>query len=232
MSDVVEESSFDGMLTAHETVYRRLRGDIATGQLGPGTRLVQRKLATRMGTSTIPIIDALRRLEGEGLLVTTPGVGTHVRRWAPEEIEEVYMMRAALEGVAARFFAQRATSADLAMLDVYHDEFEAAVASGCINRCRETDERLHFHIARGSRSSELCRLIDNSACILLTIDSTMFPPDLRTPIELGPPGVHDELVAALKSRDPERAEEAGREHVRGGYRHIEPYVSRMRSKSS
>lgn len=229
MTEAVEESSSEGVLTAHETVYRRLRGDIAAGQIAPGTRLVQRKLATRMGTSTIPIIDALRRLEGEGLLITTPGVGTHVRRWQPEEIEEVYMMRSALEGVACRFFAQRATLTDLAMLEAYNEEFEEAVRSGSLERCRATDERLHFHIARASRSSELFRLIENSACVLLTIDNTMFPPELSTPMELGPSGVHAGLVQALKSRDPEKAEEAGRRHVRGGYEQIEPYIARMRS---
>jgi DNA-binding GntR family transcriptional regulator len=224
-SDEMQPSK--GLLTAHETVYRTLRGNIAAGKLRPGSRLVQRQLAQQMGTSTIPVIDALRRLEGEGLLVTTPGIGTHVRGWQPHEVEEVYLLRASLEGVACRLFVTRARTADFAALDAYDQAFESAVAQGSLEGCRASDERLHMHIASAGRSAELLRLISNSSCVLLTIDNTLLPPERRDSGELGPPGIHGPLVRALRSGDPERAEQQGREHVIDGFHRIEPYLERL-----
>lgn len=200
-------------LTAHESVYQALRTEIAEGRLAPGARLVQRKLARRMGTSTIPVIDALRRLEGEGLLITTPGIGTRVKKWEPQEAEEVYLIRAALEGVACRLFATRATPGDRERLQERCREFEEAVRAGSLDGSATADERLHFHITQSARSAELVRLVQNSACILLTLSRTMLPDELQSTLPLGPPGVHNRLLAALLSGDPEAAEREGRVHV-------------------
>jgi DNA-binding GntR family transcriptional regulator len=205
-----------GTLTADERVYQELRTEIISGRLSPGTRLVHRKLAQRMGTSPVPIVNALRRLEGEGLLVSTPGLGTQVRTWPPDEIEEIYLLRGAHEGVACRLFTQRATRGDFALLERYHQEFDTAAEAGLVSECEDADERLHLHIARAARSAELRRLVEGSGYLFLTIRNLMLPSDLRAMLPAGPVGVHEPLVRALKSRSPLRAERAGREHVVGG----------------
>lgn len=203
----------DSAMTAHETVYRAIRSDIVEGRLAPGARLVQRKLASRLGTSTIPVIDALRRLQGEGLLVTTPGIGTRVKAWKPAEAEEVYLIRAALEGVSCRLFTERADAADFSLLEHHDREFEEAVRTGNRDAVSAADERLHLHIAGAARSPELLRLLENSACIMLTLSRTMLPPGMEESLPIGPPGIHADLVEALESREPDRAEAAGRAHV-------------------
>lgn len=205
-------------LTSNDTVYQRVRREIATGALPPGTQLVHRKLAQRMGTSTIPVVDALRRLEGAGLLESTPGQGTRVRRWEPHEIHEAYLIRAAHDGVACRLFAQRATADEIAAVEALSREFDAAAQAGQAEECGVIDERLHLLIAQGARSRELLRLVENSGLVLLTIGNTMLPPEVIRAVGIGPFGIHTALMAALKSGDPELAEREGREHVLEAWR--------------
>lgn len=212
--------------TTNDAVYYRMRKEIATGVLAPGTQLVHRKLAQRMGTSTIPVVDALRRLEGAGLLETTPGQGTRVRKWEPHEVQEAYLIRAAHEGVACRLFVQRATEEELAAVEALADEFDAAARTGLAEVCNVTDERIHFLIAQGARSRELLRLVENSGLVLLTIGRTMLPPEMASDRGVGPVGIHNPLIAALKSGVPERAEHEGREHVLEAWSRLAPRLAK------
>lgn len=213
-------------LTSNDAVYLRVRREIATGALPPGTQLVHRKLAQRMGTSTIPVVDALRRLEGAGLLESIPGQGTRVRRWEPHEVHEAYLIRAAHDGVACRLFSQRATPEEFAAVEALTVEFDAAAEAGEAEECGNVDERLHLLIAQGARSRELLRLVENSGLVLLTISNTMLPSEVIQRVGIGPFGIHTPLLAALKSGDPEMAEREGREHVLEAWRNrIGPQLS-------
>lgn len=199
-------------LTINEKVYRTLRGDIAKGKLPPGARLVHRHLARQLGTSTIPVIDALRRLEGDRLVVTAPGLGTRVREWQPHELDEIYLLRAANEGIACRLFTERATAEDLALLASYHAQYDEAARAVDTETCRRIDERLHMHIARAARSVELLRLLENFGLICRTISAAQVPTALVSRW-IATPGVHEPLVRALHDRDADRAEAECRKHV-------------------
>jgi DNA-binding GntR family transcriptional regulator len=199
--------------TANESVYHALKRDIVSGVLPPGTRLVHRKVAERMGTSNIPVVDALRRLEGAGLLVTIPGVGTCVRQWQPHEVDDLCLIRASLDAIACRLFVERATGVDRAALDTYEKELDAAAEAGDVDEFVGTDERLHLHVTRATGSSELFRLLENSGLILVTIQQKTHPAPLcasTLPLRVG---IHQPLVRALKSDDPDWAELEGRAHA-------------------
>ena len=60
---------------------------ILKGELVPGVQLVQRKIAAKLGTSTMPVLEALRRLERDGFVVAIPHAGVHVKEWTQQEIE-------------------------------------------------------------------------------------------------------------------------------------------------
>lgn len=195
---------------ANQTVYTRLRRDILSGKLAPGTRLVHRQLAARMGTSTIPVIDALRQLEGAGLLVTVPGQGTEVRRWEPHEWEDAYLIRAGLEGIACRLFTVRASAKDIERLQDYNAKFNEAARREDQEACDAADEKFHLHIVDAARSAELSRLVENSGAITFVIRNVMLPAHLHSP---GPVGAHDSIVKALLARDADTAEQAGKAHI-------------------
>src|SRR5438046_2145375 len=100
--------------TSGDRVYQAIRGLILSGELAPGDRLVQRQLARRFGTSNIPVVEALRRLEYDGLVEGCANWSSTVRRWTFADIEALYLAREALEGVTCRLFAERAGMAERA----------------------------------------------------------------------------------------------------------------------
>jgi DNA-binding GntR family transcriptional regulator len=208
-TQLTRQMSNNGAPTLTETVYHTLLHQIVSGELAPGTRLMHRELSRQMKTSTLPVIEAIRRLEGMGLLETIPRVGSMVREWQPQEIEDIYQLRAAHEGVACRMFSQRATRADFMLLQLYHEEFGAAVRAGQTEEDSRADERFHLHIVRATGSRELIRVVESSGLILLTVHCVMFPAE----IVLADPEAHTPLLEALSSGDPDRAEGAGRAHV-------------------
>src|SRR5215813_8225652 len=96
-------------------VYRRMHEDIVSGRLPSGTPLIETSLAAQYGTSRTPVREALRRLEQDGLAERADR-SLRVRSASPEEILEIYDVRIALEGVAARSAAEHGTELDLLRL--------------------------------------------------------------------------------------------------------------------
>jgi DNA-binding GntR family transcriptional regulator len=88
--------------TKAEVVYKSLLNEIIENKLTPGTRLIVKELANKFSVSDIPVREALKMLESTGLIETKPYAGSVVTSPSPEWIEEVFVMRAALEGMAIR----------------------------------------------------------------------------------------------------------------------------------
>ena len=94
-----------------QQVLEALRGSIVTGRLAPGQRLIERELTEMTGVSRTVIRESLRQLEAEGLIEIIPNKGPVVRKLSAAEAEDLYRIRAVLEGLAARFFAENADAA-------------------------------------------------------------------------------------------------------------------------
>lgn len=91
-----------GRERAPEQITDRLREAIVSGSLQPGDRLLQEELAERLGVSRMPVREALRRLEAEGLVVLQPYRGALVADLSSLELQEIYEIRIALETLALR----------------------------------------------------------------------------------------------------------------------------------
>jgi len=91
--------------TMQEIVYDTIREAIQIGRYAPGQRLIADELAQELGTSRMPVREALRRLEVAGLVSITPHRGAVVSELSEQEIVEIYHIRAVLEGLAARLAA-------------------------------------------------------------------------------------------------------------------------------
>lgn len=107
--------------TLRHQIVDRMREAIETGQFPPGSRLIERDLCERMGVSRTSIREALRELEVAGLITTQPNKGPIVSIVTPEMAKSIYEVRTVLEGLAARLFARRASSAEMAALKVSVD---------------------------------------------------------------------------------------------------------------
>ena len=99
--------------TSMELAYEKIMGKILSGQLLPGTPLREEHLAEEFGLSATPVREAFRRLEYEGWVQSRPYHGSFIRRFSPEDIDELFQLREMLEGMAAASAARNGTTEEL-----------------------------------------------------------------------------------------------------------------------
>lgn len=196
--------------TIGETVYRRLREIVLGGRLPMGARINELELASAWKISRTPIRDALRRLEAEGLLQAEPGRGMVIPVLRRSDLEELYTMLEALEGMAARRAAERATSGFQAQLNTLIKGYGAALKQEALTQVLATDEALHeamAQMAQHRRLEEAVRVARLRVRLFQAKSFRMRGRAGKTFREMA------KLVAAVRSRDAGRAEAAMREHL-------------------
>jgi DNA-binding GntR family transcriptional regulator len=116
--------------SASAAVSDKLRADIIDGEFPVGSRLKIDYLAERYATSHMPVREALRILEAEGLVVNTANRGAHVRAISPEFVRSLFDVRTAMGAMLARRAAEQVSPADLARLNEIEGELERAAEAG------------------------------------------------------------------------------------------------------
>src|SRR3954463_7002793 len=114
-------------LTKQERVYRGVRERILSGAYGPGFRVVIDSLADEFGVSALPVREAIRRLEAEGLVIFRPNAGAHVAPADPGLFDEEMSVLAVLEGYATALAADKLGKAEIKKLSALTDEMVAAI---------------------------------------------------------------------------------------------------------
>jgi DNA-binding GntR family transcriptional regulator len=137
----------------------RLRDEVLSGRLAAGQRLSQESLAEQFQVSRVPIRDALRELEAEGLVVSYPRLGVSVAELSTPDLNELYDMRLALEPVVARLATPRLRDTDLARM---RRNLDAMSSSGELS-AEWFHAHAEFHRALNARSDRerMCRLVDS-----------------------------------------------------------------------
>ncbi|HEX4933120.1 MAG TPA: GntR family transcriptional regulator [Gemmatimonadaceae bacterium] len=151
-----------------ELVYRKLRELIVRGQLAPGTRIVETDVAHRLGVSRTPVRGALQRLQQEGYILDSPALQQSRPTVAPltrEDARELFSIVAELEGLAARFAAQRPTAEReklVADLTAINEQFRKAADAKQQNHNRlwELDEKFHRRYVEAGAGPRLLALHD------------------------------------------------------------------------
>lgn len=145
--------------TKQQTVFDDLRLQILTGELQPGTRLTIRDLSDRMGVSDIPVREALKVLEVEGLVRITPYTGVEVSPFSPDDLREIAEVRAALEPYATGLAAGRITPAALEQLAACLSEMEEAGAQNDATGYEELNTVFHRIIYEAAGNQRLWDMI-------------------------------------------------------------------------
>lgn len=140
-------------------VVSELRRSILSGRLNPGERLVERELIAMMGVSRTVIREALRQLESEGLVAIIPNKGPVVRELTLEEARDLYAIRAVLEGLAARLFAEHADTPQVRELEEALLEVAEAYKTEDPEKILETKNRFYDVLFAGARSQTLSEMI-------------------------------------------------------------------------
>jgi DNA-binding GntR family transcriptional regulator len=221
------DNDSDGPVTVSDRVYYTLRDQIVHGELVPGTRLVQRQTAAQMNTSAIPVLEAIRRLERDGLLVTHSKWGAQVNTWTIEEAEAAYLMRADLEGVAARLFVERATDADKVELVERNRYFEEMCFTRDMKVAVQADIDYHLFVVRCTKSTNLLHMADRSCVITAAVESGLAVTGKRSIVNPEDyVGNHSGHIEGLLSGDPKYAERMARENVLHGLNHVMTIASK------
>jgi DNA-binding GntR family transcriptional regulator len=196
-----------------DLAYERLTEALLAGELSPGDRLVQDVLALRLGISRTPLREALQRMEREGTIRAADGRGYVVPELTREDIGHLYEVREAVEGQAARLVATRAASAV--------DEIEAALHrlsadAGRSGRDAFQANRLaHRAVVEAAGNPYLLEVFDDLWGRSVTLQAWGdYYASVHTDIDLVTD--HADVLAALRSGDPDRAGAVMVEHVRAG----------------
>jgi DNA-binding GntR family transcriptional regulator len=198
-----------GRRVFREEIREKLIEDILNGRLAPGARIVETRIAQQFGVSQGPVREALRDLELFGFVVSSPFRGTQVRKISTDELLEIYPIRAALEGVAARAAALRIDDATLAHLEELIGVMREAAARDDHGAEADADHNFHNAIVKvsGNRMLEhMWQTMRLSITTCLTHSLTH-----RSLVEIAER--HVPVLEALRSRDPDRAEAAIRRHI-------------------
>ena len=142
-----------------QQVLDSLRQAIIDGRLAPGARLTERELTEMLGVSRTVVREALRSLESEGLVHVIPNKGPVVRELSRAEAEDLYQIRAVLEGLAARLFVEHATAEQIAQLSAALDVVVQAYESGDAPRVLETKNRFYDVLFAGAGSETLSSML-------------------------------------------------------------------------
>ena len=142
-------------LPLRDVVTAELRRRILSGELTQGERLVEDRLAERLGVSRNPVREAIRVLAAEGFVEVTPRHGASVARLSPEEAEELFDVRMALDGLAARLAARKSTPASAAALRKVLDEARHAVADSRFDEVAHLNTAFHAAVAEAAGNNYL-----------------------------------------------------------------------------
>ncbi len=196
--------------TMAETVAARLRDPIIDGQLPPGTVLRLARIADQLGVSIMPVREAFRLLETEGLVVVTPRRGAVVSELSVDDIEETYAIRVALEGLAARRATERLNFQDRAEIREYYERMSSAMEQGDLRAFIEADHDFHMRLYVASGRDHLIQTISD-----LTNRSRRYSPyGYRTWQTLDAAlGSHIPILDAIDAGDAALAERLTGEHM-------------------
>ena len=114
-----------------ELSYEFIREKLASGAFSPGKQLVNRTLAEEIGVSVIPVREAINRLSSEGLVEHVPGAGAYVRKTNRQDLNNIYVLRDALESCAAAEAAQYITEDQLEELEHILDRAKETAKQIC-----------------------------------------------------------------------------------------------------
>ena len=202
-----------GHLTKQQFVYATLRESILRCELAPGTRLVIDDLARQFRVSIIPVREALRLLQSEGLVVSIAHVGATVAPISHASVVEVFTLLEGLEVVASRAAAQQATEADVAGLKDLVAEMDHAIDAGSPQRWAEINTRFHLAICRTAGMPILLEMMQRAVDYWDRVRRYYFK-DVLIHRTRQAQAEHHAIVAHLEARELSELEQTVREHNR------------------
>jgi DNA-binding GntR family transcriptional regulator len=194
----------------------RIRTAILANDIKPGEWLRQEQLAQQFGVSQTPVREALHDLVGEGIVERVPYRGIRVIEFSIADLRDLYLCRAFIEGLAARYAAQNISPEEIAELEKLSSQIENARAEKKWNEYRQLNRQFHQAIYTASRHAYLIRTLNQMWLAFPTMMLGNFLETAATPIpKRGPSDKREHLaiITALRTHDAQQTETLMRTHI-------------------
>ncbi len=217
------ESGASYVSSAADRAYATIRASILNGTFPPNARLKETELVDFCGVSRTPVREALRRLAAEDFVVITRNQGAQVKSWSHDDLDDLFALRALLEGHAAERAARRTSPEDLRRIAAAIEEMDAVLTSDApqdekVSEFLRLNRVVHETVWRASGSSRLMRILGH-----LVEQALMAHTAQRFSLTRIAESHHhhQELLRALESRDAAWAEAIMRSHIHAARRALE-----------
>jgi DNA-binding GntR family transcriptional regulator len=216
--------------TLQQQVYRRIRENLADGQFKPGDVLTIRDLASQLGTSVMPVREALHKLTVEQVLDLTANRSVRVPRLTAEKFSEICDARMIIEGNLARLAAQRADENEIALIEAASREFTSARVARDPTRLLQKNREFHFAIYAAAHQATLVGMIEplwvRCGPCTLTLFEEMGPEQVKKSAA----NPHRAALDAIRARKPAEAQQAIVADIRATSERYQKHVSQASSR--
>jgi len=197
-------------VSLRQRVFERLQNDILNGKYQPGDSLIETRLSEELGVSRTPIREAIRQLELEDLVQAIPNKGVVVKGISQQDIKDIYTIRMLIEGLAARWAAEKITDEELKELKEVLELEEFFTMKNDAQHLGQYDFKFHDIIFKASKSKPLMHTLSTFHHYVQRARKASFKTPGRALKALKE---HRDIYEAIAARDAERAEKLATEHV-------------------
>ena len=194
-------------------VFENLKSAIIRGDMPPGNRLVESRLAEALGISRTPVREAIHKLEREGLIQKLPRGGFSVSNLTHEEIEETFGIRSVLESYAARLAAIKHQRQELEPLEEKIEEFQYHLNRGEMEALLKINTEFHGLLYAMSRSPKLIKMINDLQDQIYRFRRIILKIETMAKTSNDD---HRQMLSAMKKRDADRVETLVKQHILRG----------------
>ncbi len=192
-------------------VFTQIRNQILTGAYKHGDSLVELRLSEELGVSRTPIREAIRQLELEGLVQAIPNKGAVVKGVTDQDVEDIFTIRMRIEGLAARWAAEKITEEEIKELKEALEFEEFYTMKNDVEHLIKFDSKFHSIIFKASKSGPLMHMLNTFHHYIQSARNNSF----ETP---GRPDKafkeHKAIFDAISKKDADSAEELTIAHIR------------------
>jgi len=192
-------------------VFNQLRNQILTGVYKPGESLIELRLSEELGVSRTPIREAIRQLELEGLVQAIPNKGAVVKGVTEQDVEDIFTIRTRIEGLAARWAAEKITEEEIKELKETLEFEEFYTMKNDAEHLMKFDSKFHEIIFRASKSSPLMHMLSTFHHYIQNARNNSFDTPGR-PVKAFEE--HKAIFEAISNKNADVAEELTVAHIR------------------
>lgn len=193
-----------------EHIVEDLEQKIIDGSLKPGQRLIEQTLCDTFGVSRAPVREAFQILENRGFVVRAPRKGVSVAKATRQEAENIYRIRASLEGLATALAIEKRTAELLAALKAMHQRMIEAAAENDLAAYQDLNQQFHALIIGACQNPRLIQLIQNfdKQTMRYRMAITRSPGWIKNSL-----GFHAATIASFEAGEAEGAEQRRRSSI-------------------